>query len=500
MIEITLNIELIFKLQGGIMDSWRHHLPAFWNHLAGSALCDLIELFGNKIPLPHVAPVRQVRKGSQVREEYEPRDRIFNQWRTFWMFLGQVLSWTQSCNEALVKAQAWLWHSEKKKISSNTAGYCQGRNRLNQEYLNQINRDIIQQHQKHDSSLHLWCGRNVKGTDGSSFSMPDTKENQQLYPQPTSQKKGCGFPVMRIVATFSLASGVILDCRKGSLDVHERTLWREGWDSYEENDVVLADCGFCSYADYHLLKEKKVDSVMRLHQRRKEKKIIKKFNKNDYLVIWQKGKKSQRPKWLTEQQWNQLPNEMTVRYVKVSINIPGIRTKKFVVATTLLDPKKYPADAIAELYWRRWRCELFLKDIKTTMRMKVLRSRTPKMIHKEFTIFIIAYNLIRSLIWNAALDNGVDPNRISFKAAINVILQWAPILMTIKNRDEKIQCITTIKNIIANNLIPIRKIIRREPRAIKRRQNANYQLLTKPRKQFKEIPHREKYRKDVALS
>jgi hypothetical protein len=330
--------------------------------------------------------------------------------------------------------------------------------------------------------------------------MPDTKENQQLYPQPTSQKKGCGFPVMRIVATFSLASGVILDCRKGSLDVHERTLWREGWDSYEENDVVLADCGFCSYADYHLLKEKKVDSVMRLHQRRKEKKIIKKFNKNDYLVIWQKGKKSQRPKWLTEQQWNQLPNEMTVRYVKVSINIPGIRTKKFVVATTLLDPKKYPADAIAELYWRRWRCELFLKDIKTTMRMKVLRSRTPKMIHKEFTIFIIAYNLIRSLIWNAALDNGVDPNRISFKAAINVILQWAPILMTIKNRDEKIQCITTIKNIIANNLIPIRKIIRREPRAIKRRQNANYQLLTKPRKQFKEIPHREKYRKDVALS
>jgi hypothetical protein len=497
---MTMNIELILSRKGGVMNSSTHYLSTSWNHLAGSALCELVELFGNKISLPDVPPLRQVRKGNPVREEYEPRNRIFNQWRIFWMFLGQVLSWTQSCGEALIKAQAWLWHSEGKKISSNTSGYCQGRNRLNQEYLDKINRDVIEQHQNHQPSRHYWCGRNVKTTDGSSISMQDTEENQRHYPQPASQKEGCGFPVMRIVATFSLASGVMLDCRKGSLDVHERTLWREGWDCYEENDVALADCGFCSYADYHLLKEKNVDCVMRLHQRRKEKKIIKKFNKNDYLVLWHKGKKSQRPKWITERQWAKLPDEITVRYVKVSVDIPGIRTKNFIVATTLLDPKKYPATAIAQLYWRRWRCELFLKDIKITMRMKVLKSKTPKMIHKEFTIFLIAYNLLRSLIWEAALGNGVDPDRLSFKAAMNVILQWAPLLMTNKNREEKMQCIETLKKIIAANIIPIRKKIRREPRAIKRRQNASYQLLTKPRKQFKEIPHREKYRRDIALS
>jgi len=416
------------------------------------------------------------------------------------MFLGQILSRTQSCSEALIRAQAWLWHSEKKEISSNTAGYCQGRNRLNQEYLDKINQDIIQQHQNQNDSNHLWCGRNVKVTDGSSLSMPDTEENQKIYPQPTSQKKGCGFPVMRIVATFSLNSGAILDCRNASLDVHERTLWREGWDVYEENDIALADCGYCSYADYHLLKEKNVDCVMRLHQRRKEKEIIQKFNKNDYLVLWQKFKKSERPNWMTEQQWQQLPDEMTVRYVKVSVDIPGIRSKKFVVATTLLDTKKYPAEAIALLYWRRWRCELFLKDIKITMQMKVLRAKTPEMVQKEFTIFIIAYNLIRSIMWEAAIENEVAPDRISFNGAITVILQWAQMLCMIETVDEKKRNLKILKKIIATCIIPIRKKRRREPRAIKRRQNASYQLLTKPRSEFEEIPHRHKYRKNLALS
>lgn len=482
------------------MRSLRLHLPAFWNYLVDSALCELVELFGNKIPLPDVPPIRQVCKGSPVREEYEPRNRIFNQWRTFWINLGQVLSPTQSCNEALIKAQAWLWHSEGKEISSSTSGYCQGRNRLNQKYLDTINHTVIEHHQNHQTSHYLWCGRSVKVTDGSSLSMSDTEENQRLYPQPTGQKKGCGFPVMRIVATFSLHSGMILDCRKGSLDVHERTLWRQGWDCYEENDVALADCGFCSYADYHYLKEKKVDCVMRLHQRRKEKRIIKKFNKNDYLVLWKKPTKSQRPKWMTIRQWEQLPDQMTVRYVRVSVDIPGIRTKNFTVATTLLDPKEYPAEAIAQLYWRRWRCELFLRDIKVTMRMKVLRAKTPNMIQKEFTIFIIAYNLIRSLIWDAALDNHKEPGRISFKAAINVIRQWAPLLMATKKREEKKLYIAVIKRIIAANIVPIRKKRRKEPRAIKRRKNTSYQLLTKPRKEFQEIPHRHKYRRDVALS
>jgi len=475
------------------------NLSSFWNRFAGSALSELVELFGNKIHLPEVPPLRQVPKGKKVRDKYEWRDRIFNQWRTFWLSLAQVFSLGQTCNEALKKAQVWLWCEAKKIISSNTSAYCQSRNRLNPVYLDEIHQRLVEQTERRIPSKSLWYGRHVKVVDGSSVSMPDTEENQKLYPQPSSQKKGCGFPVMRIVAMFSLVTGIMLACRKGSLHIHERTLWHQMWDCYQKDDVVLADCGFCSFADYYLLKEKEVDCVMRLHQRRKEKNIVKKFNSNDYLVRWEKGTRSQKPNWMSEEQWEQLPKTMIVRHVKVVVDIPGFRTKKLTLATTLLDPKAYPPHALADLYRRRWMAELFLRDIKTTMRMKVLRSKTPEMIQKELTTFIIAYNLIRSFIWESALNKGIDPYRISFKGAIASIIQWTSLLANITDINEKRQCIDALMQVIAADLLPIRKKtrIRIEPRAIKRRPNASFQLLTKPRHEFTEIPHRHKYKKNA---
>ncbi len=475
------------------------NISSFWSRFANSALSELVELFGNKIPLPEVPPLRQVPKGKIVRDKYEPRDRIFNQWRTFWLFLSQVLSLAQTCNEALKKAQVSIWCETKKVISSSTSAYCQSRNRLNPLYLDEIHQRVVEQTECHIPSKSLWYGRHVKVVDGSSVSMPDTEENQRLYPQPSSQKKGCGFPVMRIVVIFSLVTGIMLACRKGSLHKHERILWHEMWSCYQNNDVVLADCGFCSFAEYYLLKEKGVDCVMRLHQRRKEKKITKKFNSNDYLVEWEKGTISQKPNWMDQKKWEQLSKTMIVRHVKITVDIPGFRTKKLTIATTLLDPKKYPPQALADLYRRRWMAELFLRDIKTTMRMKVLRSKTPEMIQKELTAFIIAYNLIRSFIWETALDKGIDPYRISFKGAIASIIQWTPLLANITGINEKKQCIDALMQVIATDLLPIRKKtrIRIEPRAIKRRPNSNFQLLTKPRHEFSEIPHRHKYRKSA---
>ena len=126
-------------------------------------------------------------------------------------------------------------------------------------YPDEIHQSVVEQTERRIPSTCLWYGKHVKVVDGSSVSMPDTEENQQLYPQPSGQKKGCGFPVMRIVAMFSLVTGVILACRKGSLHIHERTLWHDMWDCYQKDDVVLADCGFCSFADYYLLKEKGID-------------------------------------------------------------------------------------------------------------------------------------------------------------------------------------------------------------------------------------------------
>ena len=322
--------------------------------------------------------------------------------------------------------------------------------------------------------------------------MPDTPDNQKKYPQPKGQKKGCGFPVMKLVVSFCLTTGILLSCRKGALNIHERTLWHEMWDEYDKGDVVLADCGFCSYADYWMLSQRGIDSVMRLHQGRKEKKIIKKFNKNDRLVQWGKTKKP--PNWITREQWKKVPDKMIVRHVTVSVNIKGFRTKTFVLATTLLDEKKYPPENLAALYLRRWKVELFIRDIKTTMRMDILRCKTPDMVHKELTIFIIAYNLIRILIWEAVLKTDIDPFRISVAGTIAALRQWAPLLACIEDEKKRKWLINIMMEFIASEIVPEREHRERQARAIKRRMK-NFQLLTKPRDEFKEIEHRHKYKK-----
>lgn len=372
---------------------------------------------------------------------------------------------------------------------------------MSQDYLNAVDHQVrselkVKGGKGRIQGGALWYGRQVKVVDGTSVSMPDTEENQKEYPQPSGQKKGCGFPVMKLVVSFCLTTGVLLSWRKGSLRVHERELWHKMWEDYERGDVVLADCGFCGFADYWLLQERGIDCVMRLHQARKEKKIIRRFNKNDRLVQWGKNK---RPNWITEEQWGKIPKEMTVRHVNVNIDIPGFRTKKFVLATTLLDEKKYPREALAALYLRRWKVELFIRDIKTTMRMDILRCKTPRMIQKEITLFVIAYNLIRILIWEAVLEQDVDPFRISVAGTIAIIRQWAPMLARIEERVHRHYLTKKMMEYIGAEILPERDYRKRQPRALKRRMK-NFQLMTKPRNEFMEIEHRHKYRKNIVTS
>lgn len=343
----------------------------------------------------------------------------------------------------------------------------------------------------------FWCGRPVYLLDGTSLSMPDTKLNQGKYPQPSGQKKGCGFPVMRMVASFSLTTGGLLSHREGALNVHERILWHEMWGDYKQGDIVLADCGFCAFADYALLRQRGVDCVMALHQAREEKTVIKELNKNDRLVQWQKPKK--RMAWITQEQWDTLPKEMTVRHINITVAIPGYRTKNLVIATTLLDEKKYPTQALADLYLQRWLVELFFRDIKTTMRMDILRCKTPEMVKKELALFIIAYNLIRILIWEAVLKNGGNPLRISVAGTIAIIRQWAPLLTMIEEQDQKLKLIQGMMQLIAAEILPNRRHRAGQPRAIKRRMK-NYQLLSKPRGEFTETANRHKYKKNLATS
>jgi hypothetical protein len=331
--------------------------------------------------------------------------------------------------------------------------------------------------------------------DGTGLSMPDTTANQKIYPQSKRQTPGCGFPVMKLVVAFSLATGAIIGFVKGTLHDAERILFKDLWDLFEPGDVVLADSAFCSYADFYFLSQRRVDCVMANHQRRtKGLEFVKSLGKEDRLLYWIKMKPC--PTWLEKSQWEKVPEKLLIREVSFSVTVRGFKTKKITLATTLFDQRQYPKEDLAQLYRRRWMAELYLRDIKITMGMDILRCKTPDMVHKELTMYIIAYNLLRALLLQSRRMMRLQTDRLSFKATLVIMRQTISFLsLRIRTRQIANRLPKAVLLIIAKYIVPDRPN-RQEPRARKRRAK-NYQLLNKPRSLFREIPHRNKYSKPL---
>jgi hypothetical protein len=411
--------------------------------------------------------------------------------RTFWLFLSQALAADGSCREVLRWFLAWLFAEEGKTASPNTAAYCKARARLPLDGLRQTSRRIAHKILERAGG-RLWCGRTVKVADGSGLSMPDTPQNQEAWPQSPKAKTGCSFPVMRVVALFSLATGAMIDIAHGPLRLSERALLRGLWPRLEGGDVLLADRGFGGFAEFFLLSRRGVDCLMRKNARRKNAGVIKRISGNDRIVLWRKSGPC--PRWLDRKSWEGMPESMAVREVTVHVQNPGFRTETIHVTTTLLDHRQYPEQEIAGLCRRRWNAELFLRDIKTTMGMDVLSCKTPEMVEKELWIHVIAYNLIRAVMAEAALKHGVDQGRISFKGVVCAIRQWAPLMAGQGlSSKERLDLYEVMLYYITKDKLPLRPG-RFEPRAKKRRPK-NYQLLNKPRGEFREIHHRNRYKK-----
>ena len=380
--------------------------------------------------------------------------------------------------------------------SPDTAAYCKARARLGHDDLDGANAQVVERIQATHDGGRLWHGRRVKVVDGTGLSMPDTPGNQAVYPQSKRQTRGCGFPLMKVVALFSLGTGLMLGLAKGTMKISERALFRGLWKLFNPGDVVLADRGFCGYATFLLLARRGVDCVMRNHQRRTVGlSKIKRLGKGDRLIQWHQS--AVRPQWLDMAAWRAMPDRLTLREIHFRVGVPGFRTKAITVVTPLLDPGAFPTEAFVDLYRRRWMAELFLRDIKTTLGMDILRCKTPEMIHKELTMYCIAYNLIRALMLEAASQHDVPLDRVSFKGTVVTVRQWAPVMAAARLGDNKRRrLLAALLECIARDRLPHRPN-RAEPRAVKRRPK-NYQRLTQPRHVFKESPHRNHYRKPLS--
>ncbi len=406
------------------------------------------------------------------------RQRAYPLPLTFWAFLSQVLSPGSSCREIVRKVQAW-YAPQAKTLDSGTSAYCQARSRLPLSRLTELHQTLAEKLSARLTPPELWLGRRVKVVDGTGVSMPDTAANQKAWPQPSGQKPGCGFPVVKLVACFCLASGALLHWVEGTLKEHDCRLLQELLSVFKKGDVVLADRGFGSFASLATLLARGVDAVMRLHQFRKlDWRAGKRLGRRDRLVTWKKG--ALQGKLWTAGHWAQVPAELSVRLVEIVVAVPGFRTQKLVLVTTLLNAQTYSAEALGQLYFRRWAVELCFRDIKTTLGLDVLRCRTPAMVRKEIVMHALAYNLIRALMQDIAHSYQVPVQRLSFKGTVDALRQWRELFENAKARPQAARKLRRLfYQSIANDRL-LDRPNRSEPRAVKRRPK-NFRLLTKPR-------------------
>ena len=414
----------------------------------------------------------------------------------FWAWLAQILEANASLSKAVSLVQAWCDDLGLPVPGKDTSAYSKARGRLKSEFLLSVNERVNAHMSARIRPEDTYHGHVVKSIDGSSVMLDDTVKNQAEYPQPAGQKPGCGFPVMGIMGVLNHSHGGWEDFANGQQSAHDAPIFHRLLHCFNPGDILCGDRAFCTYELMSTLHAREVHTLMRLHQARHRKLDWRKGRKIDAhqrLYIWKKPAKQPAGSTLDAAGWDALPDEMEVRLIRFYFEDRDGKKRRMVLATTLTDHVKYDWTELAALYAQRWDIELRLRDLKTTLGMEHLRVKTPENARKTLRMALIAYNLIKSSCQEAGHWAGKDLRLMSFKGALDTIVANTARYLRRQKHVVKIREIweSTIA-MIAEKVIDFRPF-RHEPRAQKKRPKS-YSYLTKPRAEYKEMPHRGKSR------
>jgi hypothetical protein len=399
-----------------------------------------------------------------------------------WAMLSQMLfsGEERSCVAAVIRVAAYYALLGREICATNTGAYCRARAKVGAGVVQRLAQGVAERCEQEAPDEWRWKGRRVKLVDGTTLSMPDTPENQAEYPQPDSQAEGLGFPLLRVVALTSLATGLLTAAALGPYagkETGEPALLRTLFDTLSAGDVLLGDRYYGGWFMLALLQERGVDFVVRLHQYRDaDFRRGRRLGKGDHVVSWPKP---QRPTWMDRETYDRLPRELVVREVQVNVAIAGFRTESLVVVTSLLDDEQISRDDVAALYRRRWTVELHLRDIKSTMHLDILRCKTPAMVQQELWTGLLTYNLIRQSLLQSAHAADRRPEQLSFTAAMQLLANtWLTAAVLSNPRDA---APLVALRVVHGRCHPVgNRPDRVEPRAIKRRPKS-HDLLKIPR-------------------
>jgi hypothetical protein len=399
---------------------------------------------------------------------------------TLGMFLCQVLDPLGCCQQAVARLLAWRTAHSLPPCSANTGAYCKARQRLPEEGLQTLVRQTGTTLCRKAPSQWLWKGRRVQVADGTTATAADTPANQRDYPQPDGQKPGLGFPMIRLVVLFCLATGAVLEAALAPYQgkgTGELSLLRRVWHRLDAGDVLLGDRIFCSYFEIAVLSRRGVDVALRKHQsRRTDFRTGRRLGRHDHVIEWEKPT---RPDWMDEATYEQLPATLAVREVRVEVSCPGFRVRRYELVTTLLTSAGATGAELAELYRRRWEAELNLRSLKSSMGLDRLRCKSPGMVRKELWAYLLGYNLVRGVMAESVGVAKVSPRSLSFAGAVQTMVAFAAVLSPAVGASDG-EGWDRLWKAVGSHRVGNRPG-RVEPRAIKRRKKS-YPQLNEPRK------------------
>jgi hypothetical protein len=433
------------------------------------------------LPFADVLSPEAVEEAFRRHDALFATDAVFSTPIVLWAFLAQTLRDGKgaACAQAVADIATYMQQTGQAPPSGDTGDYCRARAKLDPLALRELTTQAAEQLDAQARPEWFWHGRHAKLVDGFTFTMPDTIENQQAFPQEKNQAPGVGFPIARACAILSLATAAIHDVAIGPYSgkqTGETALLRTMLDRLHPGDVGVFDRYYCSFLMLALLQLRGVDACMRLHQRRPEDyRTGRRLGEYDHLITWTRPKC---PEWMSPQEYQRIPETLTLRQLQFDVTEPGKRVETITVVTTLTDPQAYPKEEIAGLFSFRWNAELDIRSIKQVLGLDHLRCKSPAMVEREVRVTLLGYNLIRKVIATAAAVHDKQPRQIGFTLACQTVLSSWMLLATGACRDARALIDSALASIAANQVA--NRPGRIEPRVLKRRCQ-HYPWMRKPR-------------------
>jgi hypothetical protein len=438
------------------------------------------------LPFADVLSPEFIRQAFAEENGLFAQDKLFSTQIVLWAFLAQTLRDGKgaACSQAVADIAAYMQQTGQPIPSGDTGDYCRARAKLNLAALRRLVVDAARQMARSAQTTWLWKGLHAKLVDGFTFTMADTPANQEPFPQLTSQAVGVGQPIARACVVLSLATASVCDAAIGPYagkETGETALLRQILETFRDNDVIVFDRYYCSYMMMALLVARGLHVCARLHQgRTSDVRRGRRLGPGDHLITWTRPAK---PAWMSQEEYETIPETLTLREVRFDVTVPGHRPKTLTVVTTLTDPEQYSTEDIAELYGFRWNAELDIRQIKQSLHLDFIPCKSPEMVCAQVWVTLLAYNLIRKVMATAASVHDKQPRRLGFVLACQTVLSSWMMLSTGLCRDGRGLCRMALAQIAAHEVG--KRPGRIEPRVLKRRRH-RYPLMQRSRRELRE--------------